>query len=91
MYTIRYVKDDETYDVDAVKLDANRVEVKGDYPVRTDGFYLSRKGIPDNWDYTKYTTIYKEVLDGAIFSNDGSVEPEPVEPEHDEYMVEEES
>lgn len=81
MYTLRYRKEDEVYEVDAVKRDAHHVEITGDYPVQTDGFIINREGYIDNWDYTQYTTIYKEILDGAIFSDDGSVEPE-----NEEYL-----
>jgi len=79
MYILRYLKDDESYQVDATKQGGNLISVTGDYPVRTDGFMLSREGYHDNWDYTEYTTIYDELVDGAIFSNDGSVKPD--EPE----------
>lgn len=80
-YILKYLNDEdnESFEVDAVKVASNLVQITGDYPIRTDGFLLSRKGIDDNWDYTKYTTIYKEIVDGVIFSNDGSVEPEPNE------------
>lgn len=49
------------------------VELKGDFPIRTDGFTLSRPEHDDNWDYSTYTTVYREIDGGAQFSNDGSV------------------
>lgn len=62
------------------KSDGNIVELKGDFPIKTTGFTLSRIGQNDNWDYSTYTTIYREIEGGVQFSNDGSVyvEPEPV-------------
>lgn len=55
------------------KSDSNVVELKGDFPIKTTGFTLSRIGQNDNWDYSTYTTIYREIEGGVQFSNDGSV------------------
>ena len=50
----------------------NIVSVKGSLPAKTKGFILSREGEEDNWDYSAYSTIYRQ-KDGVIyFSNDGS-------------------
>ena len=64
------------------KSDNNIVELKGNFPIKTTGFTLSRIGKNDNWDYSTYTTVYREIEGGVQFSNDGSVyiEPEPIEP-----------
>lgn len=72
------------------KSDGNIVELKGDFPIKTTGFTLSRIGQNDNWDYSTYTTVYREIEGGVQFSNDGSVyvEPEPVpEPELEEVKA----
>lgn len=55
------------------KSDSNIVELKGDFPIKKTGFTLSRIGQNDNWDYSTYTTIYREIEGGVQFSNDGSV------------------
>lgn len=69
------------------KSDSNVVELKGDFPIKTTGFTLSRIGQNDNWDYSTYTTVYREIEGGVQFSNNGSVyvEPEPI-PEPEPYV-----
>lgn len=80
------VGNEEIYLVE-FKSDDNIVELKGDFPIKTTGFTLSRIGQNDNWDYSTYTTIYREIEGGVQFSNDGSVyvEPEPT-PEPEPYV-----
>lgn len=80
MLYMKYKEKNEIYEVNFKTINDNVVEVTGDYPVKTDGFFLSRTGFNDSWDYSRYTTVYKQVENGAQFSNDGSVfvEPEPV-------------
>lgn len=69
------------------KSDSNIVELKGDFPIKTTGFTLSRIGQNDNWDYSTYTTVYREIEGGVQFSNDGSVyvEPQPT-PDPEPYV-----
>ena len=71
------------------KSDSNIVELKGDFPIKTTGFTLSRIGQNDNWDYSTYTTIYREIEGGVQFSNDGSVYVEPIPEEPYEPTLEE--
>lgn len=83
------VGNEEIYLVE-FKSNNNIVELKGNFPIKTTGFTLSRIGQNDNWDYSTYTTIYREIEGGVQFSNDGSVyvEPEPVpEPELEEVKA----
>lgn len=83
MIEMKYVGEDTAYKVAFAIISADVVQLAGDFPVKTLGFTLSRIGKSDKWNYTKYTTVYRQ-LDGAVqFSNDGSVyvEPEPPEPE----------
>ena len=87
MYVLRYIEDDNTYEVEATKTADNLVTITGVFPVKEDGFILSRKGYEDNWNYTEYTTIYQTLAAGAIFSNDGSVAPEP---NNEDEIIEEE-
>lgn len=82
MLSFQYISDTKTYNVSFEKLDKNHVKILGDIPVRTNGFILGRIGEPEVFtgDYSEYTTVYREIDDGVIFSNDGSeyVEPIPV-------------
>ena len=79
---LQYLNEETTYDVEFKKISKNIVEIKGDFPIKDVGFTLSRPNMNDNWDYSSFTTIYRELDDGAQFSNDGSiyVEPEIIEP-----------
>lgn len=87
MLKLKYIGLKTEYDVAFSNLTKNIVQVRGTLPAKTHGFTLSRAGKEDNWDYSGFTTIYRE-MDGVIqFSNDGSVyvEPEPV-PEPEPYV-----
>lgn len=77
---LQYNSDNSTYEVDFKKVSKNIVEITGDFPVKECGFTLSRTEKNDNWDYSSYTTIYREVEGGVQFSNDGSVYVEPIIP-----------
>ena len=72
----------EKYSVDFHKISDNVVELVGNFPIQTDGFVLSRENMNDDWDYSGFTTVYREVDGGCQFSNDGTVyiEPIPYEP-----------
>lgn len=88
MLNMNYIGDSTIYPVEFSTISDNVVHLKGDFPVLADGFYLSRPDCNDNWDYSTYTTVYREIDGGAQFSNDGSIytppepapEPEPYEP-----------
>ena len=81
MLEMRYVGEDTAYQVTFTIISADVVQLAGDFPVKTLGFTLSRIGKNDNWNYTKYTTVYRQ-LDGAVqFSNEGSVYVPPVIPD----------
>lgn len=73
MLNMNYIGDNATYPINFNLISDNIVELKGDFPIRTDGFTLSRPDHNDNWDYSAYTTVYREIDGGAQFSNDGSV------------------
>lgn len=78
MLKLKYIGLKTEYDVEFSNLTKNIVQIKGTLPAKTNGFTLSRAGKDDNWDYSGYKTIYRE-LDGVIqFSNDGSVYVKPV-------------
>lgn len=76
---MNYIGDSTIYPIEFSAISDNVVELKGDFPVLTEGFILSRPDYDDNWDYSAYTTVYYEIDGGAQFSNDGSIytPPEP--------------
>ena len=80
MLKLKYIGDDETYAVEFRTVANNIVELIGDFPIKDTGFTLSRAEHEDNWDYTGYTTVYREIEGGVQFSNDGSVYVEPEQP-----------
>lgn len=86
MLELKYINDTETYPVCFNRVSSKVVSVKGEMPEKTIGFILSREGMQDNWDYSGYNTVYREIDNEIQFSCDGSVyvEPEPdpiVDPE----------
>ena len=78
---LQYKKDNSIYEVKFKKINKNVVQISGDFPIQTDGFTLSREEYEDNWDYSAFTTVYKEIENGCQFSNNGSVYVEPIVPE----------
>ena len=91
MFNLKYLEEETIYEIEFKKISKNVVEIIGDFPIQTKGFTLSRLDYEDNWDYSKFTTIYREIENGVQFSNDESiyVEPEIVEPEVIEPTLEE--
>lgn len=87
MLILKYNNLKKTYEVNFTIISKNIVQITGDFPIKTNGFTLSRENEEDNWDYSAYTTVYREIDGGAQFSNDGSVyiPPEPI-PEPDPYV-----
>lgn len=77
---MNYIGDSTIYPIEFSTISDSVVELKGDFPVLTDGFLLSRPNYKDNWDYSAYTTVYREIDGGVQFSNDGSIymPPEPM-------------
>lgn len=80
MLILKYLNTKTTYEVNFLTISENIVEVTGNFPIKTKGFTLSRPTYEDNWDYSGYTTIYREIENGVQFSNNGSVyiAPDPV-------------
>lgn len=95
MLNMKYIKEQTVYEVDFSKVSEHVVQVKGDVPIKTKGFSLSRDEADDGWDYRNFKTVYRKIEGGIQFSDDGSVyvappEPEPVpEPEPYEPTLEE--
>lgn len=80
MLEMKYIGHEPKYKVGFNKILPHVIQILGDFPIREEGFTLSREGKEDSWDYSDYTTVYREVEGGAQFSNDGSVFTVPVQP-----------
>lgn len=80
MLVINYINEKTQYQVQFKVLTDHAIELLGDFPAKEKGFTLSREGQADNWDYSEFTTIYREVEGGIQFSDDGSVYVAPVQP-----------
>lgn len=87
MLELKYLNSSKNYQVNFTQKANNICELIGNFPIKTDGFLLSREKTNDNWDYSDYTTVYRVIEGGVQFSNDGSVyvEPEPT-PEPEPYV-----
>ena len=69
------------YTVTFSRISDHVIQLLGDFPAKAKGFILSREGKEDNWDYSGFNTIYREIDGGVQFSDDGSVYVAPPEPE----------
>lgn len=69
------------YTVAFSRISDHVIQLMGDFPAKAKGFILSREGKEDNWDYSGFNTIYREIDGGVQFSDDGSVYVAPPEPE----------
>ena len=76
MLSLNYVGEYDSYEVE---FDRNEhvVTLKGDFPIKTTGFYLSQPGKINDLNYTAFKTVYRVIAGGAQFSDDGSVWVEP--------------
>ena len=83
MLNLKYIGSEDFYQVSFKSNNKSLVTITGDFPVKRKGFKLYKtEGGKPLGDYSSFVTIYKELENGAMFSNDGSVyvEPEVVEP-----------
>ena len=76
MLSLNYVGEYDSYEVE---FDRNEhvVTLKGDFPIKPAGFYLSQLGKINDLDYTAFKTVYKVIAGGVQLSDDGSVWVEP--------------
>ena len=76
MLSLNYVGEHDSYEVE---FDRNEhvVTLKGDFPIKTTGFYLSQPGKINDLNYTAFKTVYRIIAGGVQFSDDGSVWVEP--------------
>lgn len=81
MVNLTYVGQTKKYEVEFSRISEHVVQVIGGLPASDSGFTVSRIGQDDGWDYTGYTTLYRELEDGLQFSDDGSIYVEPKEPD----------
>ena len=83
MLNLKYIGSEDFYQVSFKSNNKSLVTITGDFPVKRKGFKLYKtEGGKPLGDYSSFVTIYKELENGAMFSNDGSVyvEPEVIEP-----------
>ncbi len=81
MINLKYKGSETIYEVRFSRVSPHIVQVLGVMPFEDKGFTLSRAGKDDSWDYSKYTTLYKEVNGGLQFSDDGSIYVAPIKPD----------
>ena len=81
MLIMKYLGLKTEYEVNFGRISENIVQLLGNFPAKEKGFTLSRKEKEDAWDYSNYSTVYREIDGGVQFSNDGSVYVAPPEPE----------
>ena len=90
MAFIKFNNKTSPVEAQAKKLNPHRIEIIG-CAVNTSGFlYYQDKEMKRLYgDYSDFTTLYQKLDEGFILSNDGSVYPEPVEPEPSEPSLRE--
>lgn len=80
MLELTYIGSDVKFEVSFRNISEHVCEIVGNVPHTTTGFMLSRIGKQDSWDYSGYTTIFRELDNGVQYSNDGSVYVQPAPP-----------
>ena len=76
MLSLNYVGEYDSYEVEFDRTE-HVVTLKGDFPIKTTGFYLSQLGKLNDLNYTAFKTVYRVIAGGVQFSDDGSVWVEP--------------
>ena len=87
MIELNYIGEKTKHKVAFGSVSEHVVKITGNIPAKTKGFTLSREGKEDNWDYSAYTTIYREMEGVVQFSNDGSTYVPPTPPPEPEPYV----
>lgn len=90
MIYLQYVGEDKKHVVEFQKINKHIVQIKGSIPVKINGFTCTRTEVDDDaWDYTQFTTVYREIEGGVQYSDDGSVYVPPIitQPEESEPYV----
>lgn len=80
MENILFVDSDTPIEVEIEATSPNTIQIITNSPVNTSGFQLVTDTGDVYGEYEDYTTLYKELDNGFILSNNGStyVEPEPI-------------
>lgn len=73
MLELKYIGESISYPISFQNISNTICQITGEFPVKAGGFTLSRMGKDDAWDYSGYSTVYRQIDGGAQFSNDGSV------------------
>lgn len=81
MAFIKFKNNKSPVEAQAKKLDNHKVEISG-CAINTSGFlYYQDKEMKRLYgDYSDFTTLYRELDESFVLSDNGSVYPEPVEP-----------
>lgn len=87
MLELKYKNTKTKYKVEFSRRSIHVVQLLGDFPIKEEGFSLSREEKEDDWDYSSYTTIYRKIENGVQFSDDGSVYVAPVQPTEPEPYI----
>lgn len=77
---VLFLNETETIEAPVKKLSNHLIEIDGTEP-NTSGFHLLNNAGNVFGKYDGFTTLYRELEDGFILSDDGSVYVEPIEPE----------
>ena len=73
MLNLKYIGESISYPISFKNISNTICQIAGEFPVKAGGFTLSRIGNDDAWDYSGYSTVYRQIDGGAQFSNDESV------------------
>lgn len=73
MLELKYIGEPIPHPISFKNLSNTLCQITGDFPVKSGGFTLSRMGKDDAWDYSGYSTVYRQIDGGAQFSNNGSI------------------
>ena len=73
MLELKYIGESIPHPISFKNLSNTLCQITGDFPVKSGGFTLSRMGKDDAWDYSGYSTVYRQIDGGAQFSNNGSI------------------
>lgn len=74
---LRYVGEKTEYPIDFARNSEHVVTCMGVQPAKAKGFDLVRDKYNDAFDYSDYSTVYREIEGGVMYSNDGSVYERP--------------
>jgi len=80
MLNLKYLGSNDVYQVSFKSNGNSIVTIIGDMPIKKTGFCLYKLNNDKRilGDYSSFTTVYKELENGVMFSNDGSVYVEPL-------------